>query len=244
MQTIQIPCTQLQPPAGTRVRASLCKSIRERGILVPILVTREGERYRILDGRRRVAAAQQLKLEVVPAILVERGGPDITILAHATRSENPIAELQAIQELVREGLGEKQIAQAGYAELGRIRRLTRLNRLAPELAEKVEAGQIAAGLAFQIAGLSLEAQRRLAGEEKITGAKVREAKTVRRQAALPDLTALAQFQDLPATLDDVFACLSPRTLDALLQDLPDEERFAAWRGRAARAALTSAEPAP
>jgi ParB family chromosome partitioning protein len=101
-----IPLSQLHLPAGVKVKARLLRSIREKGVLVPILVVRNGSGYEILDGRRRALAAQKAGLSEVPAMIVEGGGPEITLLAHATRSENPLAELEAIRALQRRGLSE------------------------------------------------------------------------------------------------------------------------------------------
>ena len=226
---MNLPTSQLPLSPGTKVRARLLKSIREKGVLTPILVQGNGNGYKILDGRRRVAAAVKAGLEEVPAILIEEGGPEITLLAHATRSENPVAELEAIRELQRRGLSEKEIARAGYSSLGRIRRLAKLNRLAPELAEKVEAGEIAPGVAFQIASLPQEDQHRLlTDDEKVTSKTVRQAKYAHRQAAVPALTELVK-QVEPVTVEEVFGCLSAETLDQILAELPLEPRFEVWR---------------
>ena len=226
---MNLPTSQLPLSPGTKVRARLLKSIRENGVLTPILVQGNGNGYKILDGRRRVAAAVKAGLEEVPAILIEEGGPEITLLAHATRSENPVAELEAIRELQRLGLSEKEIARAGYSSLGRIRRLAKLNRLAPELAEKVEAGEIAPGVAFQIASLPQEDQHRLlTDDEKVTSKTVRQAKYAHRQAAVPALTELVK-QVEPVTVEEVFGCLSAETLDQILAELPLEPRFEVWR---------------
>jgi ParB/RepB/Spo0J family partition protein len=236
---LHIPVSQLHVSPGTQVRTSLLKSIREKGILTPILVRRNGHdagdaRFNILDGRRRVAAAMQAGLEEVPAILLEDGGPEVTLLAHATRSENPVTELEAIQELQRRGLSEKEIARAGYSSLARIRRVAKLNRLAPELAEKVAAGAIAPGVAFQVASLPQEEQHRLlATEEKVTAKTVRQAKYARRQAAVPALTELAE-QAKPVSVEELFGCLSVETLAQILAELPEETRFEVWRAKIRR----------
>jgi ParB/RepB/Spo0J family partition protein len=241
---LQIPISQLHIPPGTKVRAGLLKSIREKGVLTPILVQRNdgaghestpnSAGYRVLDGRRRVAAAVQAGLEEVPAILLEEGGPEVTILTHATRSENPVAELEAIRELQRRGLSEKEIARAGYASLGRIRRLAKLNRLAPELAEKVASGEIAPGVAFQIAGLPREEQHQLLVEdEKITAKTVRQAKYARRQVAVPSLSELVE-QTRPVPIEELFGCLPAGTLAQLLAELPGGPRFEIWRAKIRR----------
>jgi len=231
---VNLPLTQLSVSPGTKVRARLLKSIREKGVLTPILVQCNRAGYKILDGRRRVAAALQAGLEEVPAILMEDGGPEITLLAHGTRSENPVAELEAIRELQRRGLSEKEIARAGYSSLPRIRRLAKLNRLAPDLAEKVEAGEIAPGVAFKVASLPLEEQNRLlADDEKVTSKTVRQAKYAHRQAAVPALTELVE-QIEPVTVEEVFGCLSAETLTQILAELPVEPRFEVWRAKIRR----------
>ena len=235
-----IPVSDLIIPPGTKVRAGLLKSVKARGILEPILVSPASSGgyivgYIVRDGRRRVKAAIEAGLETVQAVVLEDGGPEITILAHATRSENPVAELDAIQELQRSGMSEKEIAAAGFAPVSRIRRLAKLNRLVPELAEKVDAGEIAANLTFEIAGLPPQIQRGLLDEEKITAETVRQAKYARRQAAIPDLADLVGEAQPPATFENVIGQLSADTLKAVLADLPDEARFATWRAKFKRA---------
>jgi ParB/RepB/Spo0J family partition protein len=231
---INLPVSQLLVPPGTKVRARLLRSIQEKGVLTPVLVESNGEGYKILDGRRRVAAAIQVGLDEIPAILIEDGGPEVTLLAHATRSENPVAELEAIQELQRRGLSEKEIARAGYSSLPRIRRLAKLNCLAPGLAEKVECGEIAPGVAFAIASLPQEEQRQLLAEnEKVTSATVRQAKSARRQALVPALGEMVSLQE-PVTVEQFFGCLSRRTLAQVLAELPVEPRFEVWRAKLRR----------
>jgi ParB/RepB/Spo0J family partition protein len=231
---LHLPISQLAISPGTKVRARLLKSIREKGVLTPILVQRNGAGYKVLDGRRRVAAAFQLGLEEIPAILIEEGGPEITLLAHGTRSENPVAELEAICELQRRGLSEKEIAQAGYSSLSRIRRLAKLNRLAPELAKKVADGEIAPGVAFQIASLPQQEQRQLLVEdEKVTANTVRQAKYAHRQAAIPVLTEWVQPLE-PVSIEEVLGCLSAETLLQILAELPVEPRFEVWQAKIRR----------
>ena len=113
--------------------------------------------------------------------------------------------------------------------MARIRRLARLNRLAPEAAEKVEAGEIAPGVAFQIACLPQEEQRQLLAEkETVTAKTVRQAKYARRQAAVPALNELVEATK-PVTVEELFTRLSAETLAQILAELPAEPRFEVWR---------------
>ena len=240
-----IPITKLRGHADAKPRKALIQSIRDQGFLpaFPIVVTPASDEadadhpewnggYQILDGRRRTAAALQAGLETVLAVVTE-GDAALTILAHATRSENPVAELKAYQELQRAGMSEEQIARAGYATLGRIRKIAKLNHLVSPIATRVERGEIAPGVAFQITGLAPEVQLELAQEEKIIGPLVREYQYARRQTAKLSVPGLEDiFDPLPqATIDDVLEALSEETLQAILAEMPVDERFTTWRAK-------------
>ena len=199
----------------------------------PVIVAQQDDgTYRLLDGRRRTAAAKAAGLESVLAEVSEVGAA-LTILSHATRSENPVAELKAYQELQRQGMSEKEIARAGYATLGRVRKIAKLNRLIPKIAERVEVGEIAPGVAFEITRMAPEVQRELAKEEKITGPLVSEYRQVERDEAILSVDGLEALFDEPeaATIEDVFACLSEDTLYAILAEIPADNRYTIWRGK-------------
>jgi ParB-like chromosome segregation protein Spo0J len=250
----EIPITKLCGHEGAKPRKALVQSIRDQGFLpaFPIVVTPAGDEadiigadiigadqtggYQILDGRRRTAAALQAGLETVLAVITA-GDAALTILAHATRSENPVAELRAYQELQRAGMSEEQIARAGYATLGRIRKIAKLNQLVPPIAARVECGEIAPGVAFQITRLAPEIQHELAEEEKISGPLVREYQYARRQAAKLSVPGLEQIFEPPpqAAIEDVLAALSEETLHAILAEMPAGERFITWRAKVRKA---------
>jgi hypothetical protein len=195
---------------------------------------------RLVDEKAETAALQA-GLESVLAVVTE-GDAALTILAHATRSENPVAELQAYQELQRAGMSEEQIARAGYATLQRIRKIAKLNRLVPAIAARVEKGEIAVGVAFQIAGLAPEVQHELVREAKITAPVVREYQYAQRQEAKLSVPGLEQVFETPpqATIEALLAVLSADTLYAILAEIPAEDRFTTWRAKVRKAlALTA-----
>ncbi len=234
----EIPITQLTGYENAKPKKALVRSIQNQGFLVefPVIVTLQDDgSYRLLDGRRRTAAAKAAGLESVLAEVSEAGAA-LTILSHATRSENPVAELKAYQELQRQGMSETEIARAGYATLGRVRKIAKLNRLIPEIAERVEVGEIVPGVAFDITRLSPEVQRQLADAtrgEKITGPLVQEYRQVEREEAKLSVDGLEALFEEPeaATIEDVFACLSEDTLYTILAEMPDDNRFTIWRGK-------------
>ena len=238
MMSQSIPITQIVGYENAKPKKALVKSIIDQGFLVefPVIVTPQDDgTYRLLDGRRRTAAAKAAGLENVLAE-VSKAGAALTILSHATRSENPVAELKAYQELQRQGLSQEEIARAGYATLQRMRKIARLNRLAPDIAGRVESGEIAPGVAFDIARLAPEVQRKLAQEETITGPLVREYRQVERKTAVLSVDGLEDIFAEPeaATIEEVFAFLSEDTLYAILAEMPDDNRFTIWRGKVRR----------
>jgi ParB/RepB/Spo0J family partition protein len=235
----ELTISKLAGHKGAKPPAALVKSMKDQGFLpaFPIVVTPLPEgTYKILDGRRRTAAAEQADLETVWAVTSEKGAP-LTILAHATRSENPVAELRAYQELMREGMSEKQIARAGYASPQRIRRIAKLKQLIPEIALRVEDGEIATSVAFLITGLAPEVQYELAKEEKITGPVVKDYQSVQRQKAKLSVPGLEEVFDTrpQATIEEVFEVISNETLQTLLNELPIDDRFSTWRAKIRKA---------
>lgn len=236
----QIPIANITGWENAQPKKALVKSMQDQGFLdeFPIIVTTTDDGvYRLLDGRRRTAAAAQAGLETVYGVISPEGAA-LTIIAHATRSENPVAELHAYQELQRAGLSEEQIARIGYATKQRVRKIAKLNNLVPALAHRVDIGEIAPGIAFQVAGLSPTIQQEMAAkEEQITGPVVMQYKSARRQAALGQLDDLFDPQPEPANLDEFLMALSPGTLYAILAEIPaSDARFSPWRANVKRIA--------
>ena len=239
MMSRSIPISQIVGYENAKPKKALVKSIQDQGFLVefPVILTPEDDgNYRLLDGRRRTAAAKAAGLESVLAEISE-AGVALTILSHATRSENPVAELKAYQELQRQGLSQDEIARAGYATLQRMRKIAKLNRLVTAIAGRVESGEIAPGVAFEIARLAPEVQRKLAQEEKITGLLVREYRQVEREKVVLSVDGLEDLfaEQEAATIEDVFGCLSEDTLYVILAEMPGDNRFIIWRGKVRQA---------
>lgn len=244
--TQQIPLSRIVGWTGALPKPALVKSMKEEGFMdeYPVIVTPlEDGTYLVRDGRRRCAAAAKANVEAVKAIVTERGA-ELTIQAHSTSGENPIAELEAYQELQRQGYSDKDIAAMGYASLQRIRKVAKLNRLVPEIAARVEAGEVAYSVAEQIAGLDPSVQRAIAREPKITGSVVKKHKTVQREDAFDALSALLKQRpaEEPATAEEFFAALSGETLAAIAADIPPGTRFNTWRAMVQKAVSTKGIP--
>ncbi len=216
-----------------RLAHPLAKAVAAKGVIVPVVlgVQKNAEGlYPILDGRRRILASIKAGMPDVPAVFLD-GGAEITLMLHATRRNNPVSELKAVRSLMKQGMSESQIARVGYMAVQRIRKLAKLNRLEPEIAARVEKGEISPSVAFEIAAyLTTETQRKLAKEEKITGTLVSEYRSAGRgQDALAGLQVIEQPR--PATMDEMLAQLSVDTLQAIQAELPAESRFAIWQAK-------------
>jgi ParB-like chromosome segregation protein Spo0J len=228
MKTIKISEIAVEE---ARLSHPLAKAVAAKGVIVPVVLKNKRNTaglYPILDGRRRILASIKAGFDGVPAVFLD-GGAEITLMLHATRRKNPVSELKAVQSLMGQGMSEGQIAQAGYMPVQRIRKLAKLNRLEPEIAARVEKGEVSPTVAFEIAAyLPKETQHKLAAEEKITGTLVKEYRSVGKKQ--DDLVGLDLIQQQPvATADELIAQLSAETLHNILTEVPDEPRFAIWR---------------
>jgi ParB family chromosome partitioning protein len=147
----------------------LADSIKEQGIVQPLIVRPQGENFELIAGERRWRAAQMLGLAEVPVIV--RQADDRAVL-----------ELALIENLQRENLNAIEEAQ-GYAQLigqfhltqeeaavkvGRSRVVVanalRLLKLPPELQAHVRDGRLSVGHAKVILGLSSADEQKLATE--------------------------------------------------------------------------------
>jgi hypothetical protein len=220
-----------------RLAYPLAKAVAAKGVIVPVVlgVKKNAEGlYPILDGRRRVLASIKAGLNEVPAVFLD-GGAEITLMLHATRRNNPVSELKAVRSLMKQGMSEAQIASAGYMAVQRIRKLAKLNRLVPEVASRVEKGEVSTTVAFEIAAyLPPDSQRELAQEETITGTLVHEYRCAgRAQKELGGLQIIEQPN--PATMDEMLGVLSVDTLQSILAELPTDQHFSIWRVKVERA---------
>ncbi|MDJ0333332.1 ParB/RepB/Spo0J family partition protein [Planococcus sp. S3-L1] len=93
----------------------LAESIKEHGILQPIVVRRVGEKYELVVGERRFRAAKLIKLKKVPAIvkeLTDQQMMELAILENLQREDlTPIEEAEAYQKLMEAlNLTQEQLA--------------------------------------------------------------------------------------------------------------------------------------
>ena len=144
--------------------AELALSIREQGIMQPILVRPvEGGRFEIVAGERRWRAAQQAGLREIPALV--KNVPDQSALAVALIENiqredlNPLEEARGLQRLIDEfGLTHDTAAKAVGRSRSAVSNLLRLNSLAPPVQEYVLAGSLEMGHARALLALAIDQQ--------------------------------------------------------------------------------------
>ncbi len=170
----------------------LADSIREVGVLQPLLVQEENGRYRIIAGERRFRAARLAGLKTVPCIqknLDEQEAMLAALVENLQREDlNPIDEASAIQAYMRTG-GFTQEETA--AKLGKSRpavaNALRLLHLPEMVRQMVAQGQLSQGHARALAGLTSSAmQQQLALRVAHEGLSVRALEDlIKRQQAAP-----------------------------------------------------------
>ena len=144
--------------------AELALSIREQGVMQPILVRPvDGGRFEIVAGERRWRAAQQAGLREIPALV--KNVPDQSALAVALIENiqredlNPLEEARGLQRLIDEfGLTHDTAAKAVGRSRSAVSNLLRLNALAPPVQEYVLAGSLEMGHARALLALAIDQQ--------------------------------------------------------------------------------------
>ena len=133
----------------------LADSIKNNGILQPILVRKKGKGYEIVAGERRYQAAKLAGLEEVPVIIKEVSDEDVFRLAlieNLQRSDlTPIEEAQGYRQLIEEnGLTQEQLGKALSKSRSAITNMLRLLDLPETVQEMIAAGSLTAGHARAI----------------------------------------------------------------------------------------------
>lgn len=128
----------------------LVDSIREQGILEPIVVAKTPAGYQIIAGERRWRAAKVLGLEKVPVVIKEttpQGMLEMSIVENVQREDlNPIERAQAYKRLIEEfGLGTNEVARRVGKSAPTVSNTIRLLSLPDAIKDALVAGVITEG---------------------------------------------------------------------------------------------------
>ncbi len=171
----------------------LAESIREVGILQPILVEKVEDKYIVVAGERRLRAAEMAGLTEIPAVTVDLTEEDlsrIAIIENVQREDlNPMEESRAYFELQQKyGYTQEQLAEQIGKSRPYIANLLRLQKLPEKIQEFIKEGKINISQAKLLLSIKDEKEQMKRALEIVElGSTVRETqKKVAKKGAKPD----------------------------------------------------------
>ncbi|MEA4962699.1 ParB/RepB/Spo0J family partition protein [Lutispora sp.] len=189
LKTTEIEANENQPRRKFDEEAlnSLAESIKEHGIVQPIIVRRDGEGYQIVAGERRWRAARIAGLKVVPVVVKDYSETqilEIALIENLQREDlNPIEEANAYKTLMEEhSFSQDEIGKRIGKSRSAITNSLRLLNLPNEIVEHLISGKLTAGharaiLAFDDDKKKIEAAERIINE----GLNVRQAEKLSKE---------------------------------------------------------------
>jgi ParB family chromosome partitioning protein len=181
------PRTQIDEPR----LEELAQSIRNHGVLQPILVRRAGDHFEIVAGERRWRAAQRAGLLKIPIVVRDVADDrllEVALIENIQREDlNAVEEAQAYQQLAVDfRMSQESIASAVGKDRATVANYIRLLKLPVEVRNELASGVLSMGHARALLALTDDsAQRRLAREVVSRGLSVREAEALVRRESTP-----------------------------------------------------------
>jgi ParB family chromosome partitioning protein len=165
--------------------AELADSIRERGVLQPILLRPEGEGYMIVAGERRWRAAQAARLHTIPAIvrdIDESTTAELALIENIQREDlNAIEEAEGYRQLIqRHGHTQDGVAQIVHKSRSHVANLLRLLDLPEMVKQSLLQGDISMGHARAVA--TADDPEELTREVIAKGLSVRQTEALAKRA--------------------------------------------------------------
>ena len=147
----------------------LADSVRQFGIIQPLLVQEKDDYYEIIAGERRWRAAQKAGLKEVPVIIknfTSQEAVEVSLIENIQREDlNPIEEAKAYERLVRDyGLSQEAVAGRVSKSRSSVTNSMRLLRLEESVQGMVETGAISEGHARAILGLTIPEEQKITAE--------------------------------------------------------------------------------
>ena len=192
--------------------SELSDSIKQNGVLQPILVRKKGEKYEIVAGERRYQASKLAGLKEIPAIVREIDDAEVFQLAlieNLQRSDlTPIEEARGYRQLLdTKGLTQEGLAKILSKSRSAIANTLRLIDLPQEVQDMMEEGQITAGHARAILAVPSEE-----GRIKLAQKVVAENLTVRQTENLAPLFSVTRDEIKPKNPAPQYFKRAARTL--------------------------------
>jgi len=158
----------------------LVDSIREKGILQPLMVRRKGDRFELIAGERRWRAAQKAGIKEIPILVKDVSESEmleLSLIENIQREDlNPIEEAEAFKRLLEQfRLTQEEISRKVGKDRTTIANTIRLLKLPPEVKQSLAEGKISAGHARAFLSIEgVEKQRALLKKLLLGGLSVRQ----------------------------------------------------------------------
>lgn len=192
--------------------SELSDSIKQNGVLQPILVRKKGDKYEIVAGERRYQASKLAGLKEIPAIIRDIDDAEVFQLAlieNLQRSDlTPIEEARGYRQLLdTKGLTQEGLAKILSKSRSAIANTLRLMDLPQEVQDLMEEGQITPGHARAILAVPTEE-----GRIKLAQKVVAENLTVRQTENLAPLFSVTRDEIKPKNPAPQYFKRAARTL--------------------------------
>jgi ParB family chromosome partitioning protein len=195
--SIEIPIDRIRSnPRQPRLRMddaaleTLTASIREHGVISPVLVTETIDGYQLVAGERRVRAARAAGLDHIPAVvrqLADREQLELALVENLQREDlDPVESARAYRQLIDEfGFSQEDLA----ARVGRARSTVANTLRLLDLNDAVQAavadGRITEGHGRALGGLEVEHQAKVIGSVVDQDLSVRQTEELVRRLRTP-----------------------------------------------------------
>lgn len=169
----------------------LADSIRQHGIIQPLVIRKSGSRYQLVAGERRWRAAKIAGLTQVPAVVQEISDDhllEITLIENIQREDlNPIELAVALDRMAHElNISQDEIGRRTGKDRSTISNSIRLLQLPPDLQQLVAERRLSAGHARSLLALTDEdMQRKLAEKIVAQGLSVRQVERMTKRLTEP-----------------------------------------------------------
>lgn len=181
----------------------LVNSVKEKGVLQPLLVCRKGMHYELIAGERRYRAAKSAGLKVVPVRILEANDQEqleIAMIENLIRSDlNPVEEAKGYEKLQKEfAMTHEQISQKVSKDRTTITNALRLLKLPLVVQQELQRGTLSMGHARALLSLENErAQLELVREILANGLSVRQTEKRVQQLVAPKKPVLVAKRENP-----------------------------------------------
>ena len=181
--------------------AQLADSIKQHGVVQPLIVHRDGSTYKIVAGERRWRAARLAGLQTVPVIVRELSSKqvmEIALIENIQREDlNPIEEAEAYERLISEyGMTQEEVSETVGKSRPAITNSIRLLSLQDKIKSSLISGEISSGHARALLSIdSNDIQLKALDEINKKELSVRETELLVKQLSTPKKPKKAKVSD-------------------------------------------------